>query len=173
MGTVDKIKAALKITSVSRGAKPDQLTLTVYSNRLAQLSEQDVLAALQKLSERKREEYEPALPELGAMVALVDVEKIARENRSTAKKSERLVRWQCPECKVTVSGFPSITADIANKRCQSKYKPFERGERNHDSLPQGQICGARMVVIHDDAEAEAESQMVKWDMPWAERSGAR
>jgi len=140
---------------------------------LAQLNEQDVLSALHKLSEMKRGDYEPGLPEIGAVLAMVDVERIARENRSTLKKSERLVRWECPECKVTLSGYPAITADIVNKRCQSKYKPFKRGERTHEFLPLGQICGARMEVIHDDAAYSEDGPTEKFDMPWADRSGAR
>lgn len=169
----EKITAALKVTAVSRGAKPDQLTLTVYSNRLAQLDEQDVLSALHKLSEMKRGEYQAGLPEIGAILALVEAERIARENRSALKKSERLVRWECPACKVTLSGFPPTSEDVTNKRCQSKYKPFTRGQKNHDSLPLGQICGARMNVIHDDNEVSDSGPMEPWNAPWAERSGAR
>jgi len=148
-------------------------SLKLYSQKLANRNTEDVISALQKLSSQKRGEYEPALPELGALISLVEIERIARENRSTLKKSERLVRWECPECKVTLSGYPAITADIDNKRCQSKYKPFKRGERTHEFLPLGQICGARMEVIHDDAAYSEDGPTEKFDMPWADRSGAR
>jgi hypothetical protein len=120
-----------------------------------------------------RAEYETAVPALGTILAMVAAEETARENRTQSKQSERLVRWECPTCLVTLCGFPASSEDITNKRCQSKYKPFKRGEKRHDSLPTGQICGARMNVVLDEL-AESNGEIVPYEAPeWISRSGAR
>jgi hypothetical protein len=137
---------------------------------LAQLNEQDVLLALGKLSEMKRGDYEPGLPEIGAVLAMVDVERIARENRSTLKQTERLVRWQCVENPAhTLSGFPSADAPL-NRRCQGIPKTRRTDWKPEDGRP---ICGAQMKVVHDDYEISDSGPMEKFEMPWTERSGAR
>lgn len=137
--------------------------MTVYSNRLAGFDERDVLSALQKLADAKRGEYEPGLPEIGAMLSLVEVERVSRENRSEAKKSERLVRWQCPACKATKCGFPSTNADL-DRRCD---KRVATGKWSPDGWP---ICGAKMEVIFDENAESQDGPMVKYDLPdWMTR----
>ena len=166
----DKVKAALRVTAISRGAKPDQLTLTVYSNRLAQLDERDVIAALEKLAEAPRGEYEAGLPEIGAVLALVEVERISRENRSQEATTQRLVRWQCTENPAhTMCDFPSAGEPL-NRRCQGIPKTRRTDWKPEDGRP---ICGAEMRVIHDDNDVPDSGPLEPWNAPWAERSGAR
>lgn len=132
--------------------------MTVYSNRLAGFDERDVLSALQRLADAKREEYEPGLPEIGAMLKLVEVERIARDNRSEATKSQRLVRWQCPECGATKCGFPN-TSDALERRCD---KIKRDGKPTPDGWP---ICAARMDVIFDENVRREDRMVPTSDLP--------
>jgi hypothetical protein len=151
----------------------DPTSMRLYTARLSRENSTDVLAALQKVAEMPRAEYETAVPALGTILAMVAAEETARKNRTVAKQSERLVRWECPTCLVTLSGFPTSSEDVTNKRCQSKYKPFTRGERRHESLPLGQICGARMNVVLDEND-ETAGEVVPYQAPeWMSRSGAK
>jgi len=121
-----------------------------------------VIAALEKLSQMKRADYEPALPEIGAVLALVESERVSRENRSQAKTSERLVRWQCPSCKLTTCGFPSSN-DALDRRCYRKVW----SEEQHRALE----CGAQMTVIFDERDESDSGTLEKWDTRLSERIG--
>jgi len=56
----------------------------------------DVVAVLQKLAEMPRAEFETAVPDIATITAMIRAEEIARKNRSTAQKTQRLVRYVCP-----------------------------------------------------------------------------
>lgn len=118
-----------------------------------------MLSALQKLSEAKRGEFEPGLPEIGAMLSLVEIERISRENRSKARKSERLVRWVCPSCNSVQSGYPGTNASL-DRRC---YKKIDKDLE----------CGGAMAVTFDQHEGGnlGDGQgMAKWEAPeWTTR----
>jgi len=124
----------------------------------------DVVAALQKIAEMPRAEYETAVPEIGTILAMVSIEKTSRENRTTQKTSERLVRWQCPSCKAVQSGFPS-TNDQLDRRC---YKKFWN-EQQRRALE----CGAQMEVTFDE-NAETVDELVHWQEPkFLQETGTR
>lgn len=151
--SVARIKKALAITAALRGAKPDQITLTAYSQRLGKEPEQDVMFALEKLAEMQRKEYESAIPDIGTLLALVQVCTLARHNREDAEKNRCLITWECPECGATMSGF--LTPEQPTKRrCQSPYKPKAERKPFADSLPAGQICGALMIATVHEKEPE-------------------
>ena len=145
-----------------RAAKIDQDSLRLYTARLIRENTGDVIAALQKLAEMPRENFETALPGIAEILALVTTERISRENRSTAKQTERLVRWQCPACKHTCCGFPSRGSDL-DRRCDKNVW----NEEQFCALP----CGTLMTVIFDDAH-DAEADLEKWEQPaWMGRAG--
>lgn len=129
--------------------------MTLYSNRLSREVEEDVLTALEKLAEMPRQEYELALPDLGAMVALVEVCRLARQNRSEAEKNKRGYNFICDYCGFQQAGF--YTPDdpkVHEKRiCRSFYTPSK------GCLPWGQICGREM-------------RTEKWDVDETKRSAA-
>jgi len=159
-----KIKKALTDAATLRGGTLTRDSLQLFSSRLAKEHTPDVLAVLGKLGETARAEYESAIPEMGALLRLIEAESIARQNRSAAAKSERLVRWQCPTCKATLSGFPRSTDDLFRK-CRSLIRFDERGNRVE--------CQAEMTVVQDEAQ-ESAGEMVPYRMPeWLTRSGAR
>lgn len=146
------IVKALEYAALMRAGKMGKEDLRAYSLKLNREPTEDVILALEKLSEMPRQEYERAIPDLGAMLALVKVCTLARQNRSADTRSERLVRWQCPSCKATQSGFPKSSDDLFRK-C---YKPIRdpRGERME--------CGAMMTVVFDDA-APKSNDYIPWE----------
>lgn len=126
-----------------------------------------MIAALEKLSNLPRQEREAAIPDIGTLLKLIEVEAIARQNRSAIKKSERLVRWQCTENPAhTICGFPSSGDDL-ERRCHGLSKS-KKTDWNPNGTP---ICGARMTVIYDDNNYSDSGPMEKWS--WPDRSGAR
>lgn len=155
-------------TAIARGGKMDKESLRVYTNLLSVYPAEDVVTALEQLARMKRNDYEPAIPEIGALVEMVKVATVARQNRSALKKSERLVRWQCTENPAhTLSGFPP-SSDSLERRCQGIPKDRRTDWRPGEGRP---ICGAKMKVVHDDNDVTDSGPMEPWR--WQERSGAR
>lgn len=151
--TKKAIMEMLQETAQLRAGKLDSQSLALYSSRLSREPFEDVKSALEKLAEHERKEYEPAMPEIGIVLALVAVETTARHNRSNTVKSERLVRWQCPNCRSTLCGFPHIAADLFRK-CQKEIKGAE-GQK----MP----CGGMMDVIFDQSNQKS-GEMMRWSM---------
>ena len=65
----------------------------------------DAISAIEKFSDLERGDGELAFPEVGTLLALTQVQLVARINRDKAAKEQMLVRWRCPECGVYRSGF--------------------------------------------------------------------
>jgi hypothetical protein len=149
------------LTATMRGAKQDPATLTTYSNRLAKEPIEDVLSALEKLAEMPRQEFEPALPDIGTVLQLVKTCNVARLNRLESVRSQRLVVWECPDCGHTMNGFPAANADL-DRRCNA---PWRKVNGKRDSLRRGQICGGRMRVFLDEAVQADSGPLEKWEMP--------
>ena len=135
-----------------RGTTPSKETLKLYTDRLVKEPLEDVLRALEKLGEQPKKEFESAVPEIGSILALVNVCTIARQNRAEAAKSQRLVRWRCEECGTTRCGFLSY-GDALERRCNG----IPKDKRTDVNAEGKRVCGARMVVVHDDERAEADS----------------
>jgi hypothetical protein len=146
-----------------RAAKIDPDSLKLYTARLTREHTGDVINALQKLAEMPRENFETAMPGVAEILELVKVERIARENRSEAKKSERLVRWECPSCHSVQSGFPAVNADL-DRRCYKKITSDKNEELQ---------CGAAMIVTFDEHEGGnlgPAQGVAKWEAPeWVNR----
>jgi hypothetical protein len=160
------VSAAFVNCAVLRGAPPSKDALKLYTDRLAQEPLEDVLEALGKLGEQPKKEFESAVPEIGAILALVHLCTLARQNRDAATKSQRMVRWKCEECGTTACGFPS-TSDALERRCNGIPK-----DNRTDVNAQGKrVCGARMVVVHDDEREKSDSgPLEQWAMPeWMQR----
>lgn len=160
----ERIARALKAMVSLRAGKIDPTTLSQYSTRLTREFLPDVMMALEKLSELPRGEFETALPDIATILKLVSVEAIGRQNRSEIKKSERLVRWVCPDCGRSMIGFPPAGNDLT-RRCEGIPKD-KRMDRNSQGV---RICGAAMEVVLD----EGNERLDKWNDNWSERSGAR
>lgn len=116
-------------------------SVDLYSSRLSKEPLEDVLVALEKLSEMPRREYEPAIPDIGGLIALVQTITIARRNRLEIERDKKLVLWECPTCGHRISGWFNLSSDL-RRQCQSLYGP--KGTRQ--VLPDKQICGAIMDI---------------------------
>jgi len=127
----------------------------MYSTRLSKKNLTDVLVVLSHLAESPRSQYEPAIPDLGALLALVDAEAVARNNRTEAVKSQRLVYWSCPECGTVNSGFPMSNSDL-DRRCRGI--PRDGSIETHRDGSR-RICGARMNVIFDESENHEDEEI--------------
>jgi hypothetical protein len=105
--------------------------------------EEDVIDALEHLAEMPRKEYEPALPDMGTMLSLIEGCAIARRNRQNIKSNKRLFYFTCDYCGYSESGFFAPSDPKLDKViCRSMYGPT--GSRK--VLPFGQICGREMKV---------------------------
>lgn len=143
MGSKTKIKEALRMAAVARASKPDIAILTVLANRLSNEPEADVLDALERLSEMPRKEFEPALPDMGTLLAMVQGCAVARRNRENIQDNKKLFYFTCDVCGFSQSGFFAPSAPETQKRhCRSMY--MEIGSRK--LLPFGQICGHDMRI---------------------------
>jgi hypothetical protein len=129
---------ALTQLAILRGARMDKTMLAHYAKRLAQENTNDVCRALSAMEEKPRQAGESALPEIGVILAAVETEKRIRLAAASAEAQERFVRWQCPVCKVTASGW---------------LKPGESRERYCYGIPRrpvyerGEICGGTLEVV--------------------------
>lgn len=116
-----------------------------------------MMAALEKLAEMKREQYDPALPEMGELLAMVRACAVAREHREMSASSKRLVRWQCVDCRVTCCDFPAANEPL-QRRCQGIPRDGSTAKDSHGR----RICGGRMEVVFDES-AEEDQESVSWD----------
>ena len=159
-----QVTAAFVNCAVLRGAAPSKDALKLYTERLAQEPIEDVLLALEKLGEMPKKEFESAVPEIGAILALVHTCTLARQNRAEVAKSQRLVRWRCDACKLTVTGFPASN-DALDRRCYRKVWD----QKQEQSFK----CGTQMTVIHDDSQKADAGPMEHYQMPaWMSRKDA-
>lgn len=158
MGTVVsmKVRNALKAAAVCRGAKLDQPTLTLYSNRLTREAEEDVLLALEKLAEMPRHEHESALPDLGSLVALVETCRIARQNRAVIEQNRKPFYLICDYCGSSELGFYAPASRLLSEKmfCKSMYGPIGSNE----TLPRGTICGHTLRVERFESYEEAQQK---------------
>jgi chromosome condensin MukBEF ATPase and DNA-binding subunit MukB len=137
-----KLRSALTDMATLRNGTLTKESLRLYSQRLAKEEITDVLAMLETLGEQKRTEFEASIPEIGVMLALTRVEETARRNRDEVAKSERFVRWKCPVCGATLSGFPTRN-DSLDRYCEKKASLNELGNPVE--------CGTPMNIIFKDA----------------------
>jgi len=79
-------------------------------------------------------------------------EQARRGTQAKRAQGERLVLWQCPDCKARLSGFPVIGASL-ERRCEKRVN----GRATENGFP---ICGALMEVIADDAAERSTGEMV-------------
>lgn len=122
----------------------DSSTLSVYAKRLSKEHFEDVITALEKIAEMPRHEGELAFPEVGAVLAMVEVVRIARHNREMVAHNQRLVVWKCPACKCQQTGFLEKGVD-AFRTCQRPVGQDSRG---------GIVrCGRLLTVILDERAA--------------------
>lgn len=140
-----QLKMALTRMATFRQAVLDASTLKLYSARLASERFDDVIAALEHLQEQPRQEGETALPEIGAILALVAVMAVRRVNREGAAKDLELIAWECSSCKTVTTGF---YPRIARKASEVRY--CQRASRRPGSSP-GEICGGNLQVVHRGA----------------------
>lgn len=145
-----RIAEALTNTAILRGGTFPPEAKRLYVAKLSQKPIGDVLYALEKLGDMARREYENAIPDSGALLALVDACTAARRNRAEMEKRRALVAWTCPDCGSRTSSF-LMPGQSTDRRCQSPYKKISERQRTYDcSLPKGQICGAQLQVMCDE-----------------------
>lgn len=118
----------------------------MYGVRLAKEPLEDVLLALEKLAEMPRKEYEPAMLEIGAVIALVKTCTLARHNRIEQERKPFLVRYQCPDCHVFASTFTSAD-DFRPRQCHGIPRDRNSGKR---------ICGAVLVEVYRENMSRRE-----------------
>lgn len=145
--TKKRISAALIDCATLRSGTVQKDALNLYATRLSKEPLQDVIEALEKLGEFQRKDYEPAIPDIGALLSLVFTCTISRRNRLEASRNTRMVRWRCPACGVYICGWVAPSESL-ERRC--KGLPVSgRTDRNNYGVP---ICGAEMVVQYDAQE---------------------
>lgn len=114
--------------------------LSVYAKRLAQENVNDVSVALKAMEEKPRQEGESVMPSIGTILAAVETEKRIRLARESAAGQECLVRWKCPICKVTCSGWL--------KPGQSRQR-YCHGVPRKETYAYGEICGGTLELIDE------------------------
>jgi hypothetical protein len=139
---------------IFRQAVIDTAALELYTGRLIHFNVQDVLAALKVIEDLPREEGRTAFPEIGAVLEEVRRQVNLRLAHADAARNKIMTIWQCPDCRVTMTGFLERGASM-ERRCESRMIPFSqrnKGDAFGHGLPMGQICGAAMRVVHQDEE---------------------
>jgi hypothetical protein len=136
-----------------RGAKPEAEQINLYAARLSREighgSElQDMVAAIEKIADMPRESGELAFPEVGQILCLVPVMRMARLNRAAAARATVLVRWKCFECGVYRSAYIHPD-DRAPRVCNG----VPRGAPQLDAQGRPEPCGAIMDIVYDDRRA--------------------
>jgi hypothetical protein len=134
---LQKIKTALAVMASLRGAKIDAQTLSLYGSRLGTEILDDVIAAIEKIAEKKREEGELAFPEIGAILSLIPTMAAARHTRDAMAKDSYRVVWRCPECRIFQTGWIG-RADQQPRICQGAARAGS-GK-----------CGAIMQIFEDE-----------------------
>jgi len=140
-----KLKKALSAMALFRGAAPTPEQISLYADRLVKLvggavQFEDILAAIEKISDLRREDGHLAFPEVGTIISMTAMAATARHHRETLERDKDLVGWHCPECGIHMSGYIS---------------PLDREPRVCRGIP-GEgfgICGAIMNEIHRERAA--------------------
>lgn len=96
-----KIAQALTEAATLRGGQLDKEAKRLYLEKLSEEPVQDVLMALEKLGELKRQEFESAIPDVGSLLALVSGCTVARHSREAASR-EVYQQQICPKCSSVV-----------------------------------------------------------------------
>lgn len=143
----DRIKIQLTQTGMMRGAKLDADTIKLYSARLVQEPFDDVIDALNKISDLPREQYETALPDMGTVLEFVRMAGIARHNRTEAAKDQELIAWECRACKGRTCGY---YPKAMSKWQELLYCLRPAGLLRANARPD-EICGGNLEVKHREA----------------------
>ena len=77
-------------------------------------------------------------------------EQTRRSRAAKAAKGERLVRWECVDCKTTTCAFLMNDSNL-DRRCKAPYRMVD-GKRK--TLSSSQICGAQMRPVFDEAKGD-------------------
>lgn len=143
-----------------RQANLDNDSLKMFARRLLAYSLEDVLSALETIGNLPKQDGKTAFPEYGAIIAVVECEKLARQNRERAKAKRIRVIWQCPLCLVRASAYIPPDASL-DRQCTSSYGPaaFTMGMKKRPGWtkaaaksPGGsEVCGAIMEVVLKEA----------------------
>jgi hypothetical protein len=104
----------------------------------------DVMRALEQLQEMPRREGESALPEIGAILALIGAAAVARRNREACAVDQEYIVWRCAACKGTVAGFyPKGGEPTVARHCQRQLQGI--------GAQKGQLCGGNLEIAHRTA----------------------
>lgn len=143
-----------------RQANLDKDSLKLFANRLTVYNLDDVQNALETIGNLPKQDGKTAFPEYGAIIAVIECEKLARENRERAAAKRIHVIWQCPVCLVRTSEFLPPDANL-DRQCTSSYGPaaytLDMKKRlgwtpaAGKSLDNGEVCGGIMEVILNEA----------------------
>ena len=118
----------------------DEKTLNIYSSRLVKERYDDVISAIDCIQEMPREAGETALPEIGAILAMIKVRATSRINREANADCTALARWKCPECGVFASGY--IRPDDADTRYCRNVPKREHKAGEHCCTPMREVYRA-------------------------------
>lgn len=165
-----RVGFALGNCATLRGGTLDKETLKLYTAKLIRYDVDDVMLALEKLSEMPREEYQSAIPDIGGIIALVQVCRNARINRAEADKNKKLFYFSCSICGHSESAYFIPTDPRLDRKriCKSIYGPIgsTRGEdsqfpHTQKILTRGVICGHVMTCEQFESYEEAVAKREK------------
>jgi hypothetical protein len=125
-----------------RSAAIDPVTLNLYGNRLSRaivedVHLEDVLAAIEKIADSPREEGQPAIPEVAAVLSLGVVMSVQRIKRQKLTGRGYWVRFECPVCGLRASGLRGMS--------ENRPQPCKG-----IALVGMGTCGGTMKIIHDE-----------------------
>lgn len=138
--SVKKIILSLTELAIFRGARMDKMALSLYAKRLAEENADDVCKALEALRERPAHDKGRMMPDMGIILEAVNAQRKVRLAQASIAAEERLIRWRCPVCHVTMSGFVKPGA--------SKLR-YCRGLPQKAHYGPGEVCGGSMDVVED------------------------
>lgn len=145
-----------------RGAKVSGETVTLYAQRIVrdvprEFEVVDAVSAMEKFADEERGEGVLAFPEVGTLLKMAGMQKIARINRDSLESERALVVWICNTCGYRKSGFLT-RLDSAYRTCPSHWGPLlatdaprVKGVRPERVLLEGgRVCGAVLRTQTDD-----------------------
>lgn len=137
-----KIAQALTDAAALRGGQIDKEAKRLYLEKLSEEPVQDVLMAIEKLGELKRQEFESAIPDVGSLLALVRVCTVARRNREAANR-EIYQQQICPRCNSVVGMMVQVGAQMRTwcMPCQ-QYRRIAPDDLKLTAEQWAAVCGA-------------------------------
>jgi hypothetical protein len=128
--------------------------LNLFAERLAERWEgRDAVLGIKSLEELQRQEGETAWPEIAVFHRACEAAKLARLRAEENQRARVLVRWKCPDCALTFSGYVDRN-DSLERRCKGmgRVKVKDENGKERIAIRKDLICGARLEVVYRDQD---------------------